>query len=88
MSLSTGWQCKETLDDLRCGRHRGHDGMHEAEHDVLERMRDALVGIANHPHCQYGFAPPSPETEVRYSTGVTDGHRCAAEVAKATLEES
>ena len=48
----------------------------------IARLRAALLSIANHPHCSY----PWLEDDRSYRTGVADGHRCAAEIARAELE--
>lgn len=46
----------------------------------LRELRGVLTEIAEHEHCtQYGGGDRS------YSTGVQDGHRCAAELAKKEL---
>ena len=47
--------------------------------DALGLADEALKAIAEDPHCEYGKGEP-------YSIGVTDGHRCAANKAKAARE--
>ena len=44
-------------------------------------MRKALESIANHPHNAYYDLGE----QGMYSIGVTDGHRCAAKIARAAL---
>ena len=45
----------------------------------LFNARAALEGIANSPHCSYENNPGE------YGTGVADGHRCAANMARKAL---
>lgn len=53
-----------------------------------ERYRLALEAIAAHPHNAYDFQPPDHGTGRQYEIGVTDGHRCAANVALHALGKS
>ncbi len=48
----------------------------------IEALRAGLEGIANDPHCSYGSRI---DPNVSYATGVVDGHRCAAQKARACL---
>lgn len=51
------------------------------------RLRSALREIAEHEHCEYGsdcFALHEPYDR-GYQVGVADGHRCAANIARAYL---
>lgn len=41
--------------------------------------REALLKIANDPHCVY-----APDAD-QYGIGVADGHRCAAKIARSVL---
>ena len=41
----------------------------------IEHLEEGLTMIADHPHCQY-----TGSTE--YARGASDGHRCAAMVAR------
>lgn len=52
--------------------------------DSIETLVEALRSIAQHPHCDYGY-PSSQSGDMQYAIGVADGHRCAANVARATL---
>ena len=45
------------------------------------RYEYALEQIAQHPHSTYDFQPPNHSSGRQYEIGVTDGHRCAAQVA-------
>lgn len=54
-----------------------HDAAKDAE---IQRLRGALETIANSSHCE------SHPGESDYGMGVADGHRCAANMAKAALE--
>ncbi|KKK62123.1 hypothetical protein LCGC14_3007510, partial [marine sediment metagenome] len=45
-------------------------------------LEEALDGIPNHQHQQYVQAADGAD----YATGVADGHRCAANAARAALE--
>ena len=55
--------------------------------DEIVRLRKALFSIAMHPHNRYDHED-SEQHDLQYSTGVTDGHRCAATLARAALGES
>lgn len=46
----------------------------------VEALVRALQEISNSPHCVY----PVPSDQ--YQIGVTDGHRCAANIAKKAIE--
>ena len=46
----------------------------------VERLRKALEKIACHAHCIY-----SNNESSQYGIGVTDGHRCAATIAREAL---
>ena len=49
-------------------------------------LREALALIANDPHC---VSPEHHTANSRdYEIGVSDGHRCAAEKARAALKET
>lgn len=48
----------------------------------VERLQKGLKGIVNDPHCSYENVVSSDRA---YSTGVVDGHRCAANKARRTL---
>lgn len=52
----------------------------EAMNIKAGQLRSALEKIANSPHCSYENNPG------QYGTGVADGHRCAANMARAALE--
>ena len=45
----------------------------------IKELEAALRGIANSPHCSYENNPGE------YGTGVADGHRCAANMARKAL---
>lgn len=45
-----------------------------------DRLAASLRRIANSPHCHYDQNEASP-----YGTGVADGHRCAAQIARDAL---
>lgn len=49
------------------------------------RYEAALEAIANHPHNAYDFQPPNHSSGRQYEIGVTDGHRCAARIARKAL---
>jgi plasmid stabilization system protein ParE len=50
----------------------------------VKRLRNTLHQIATHPHMSYEH----PENGGgAYGRGCTDGHRCAANVARAVLEQ-
>jgi len=53
----------------------------------VERLRKALESIARHPHNAYQNDKVGCDDSLSYSTGVTDGHRCAAKVARKALGE-
>lgn len=63
------------------GKHGVNDSVEEGirriQADSCSELLDALEEIANHPHNVYR------NTE---SVDVTDGHRCAAKIAKAALK--
>jgi hypothetical protein len=44
----------------------------------------ALKEIAESPHCAYDFNK-NPNQSGEYNTGVVDGHRCAAAIARAAI---
>lgn len=76
----------DILDDLR-DRIRGHtcydgcmDRLCRAYREIV-RLRDALREIAEHAHNAY-----DTNGEGQYGIGVTDGHRCAASIARAALD--
>jgi hypothetical protein len=58
----------------------------EAERDEWkakgEKLAEAVEKIARHPHNDYNTV-----SNGRYEIGVVDGHRCAALIAGAALEE-
>ena len=61
--------------------------------DRITRLEAALKEIAEHPHCNYhaeGFCKDidvdSKQERVLYELGCSDGHRCAAEIARKALE--
>lgn len=68
-------QVNDTIDDyLKSLRRR------------VEELESALRKIAEHPHCTTDN-PHDEGTSARlYQTGVQDGHRCAAEIARKALE--
>jgi hypothetical protein len=47
-----------------------------------EKLAEAVEKIARHPHNDYNTV-----SNGRYEIGVVDGHRCAALIAGAALEE-
>jgi hypothetical protein len=52
----------------------------------VERLRSALYEIANDPHCTSDpHRPYTSDYDMAYSSGVADGHRCAAGKARAAL---
>lgn len=55
-------------------------GLNDTLKAALARVRAALENIANHPHQSY------PDNCGPYEIGVSDGHRCAANEARAALE--
>lgn len=60
----------------------------EARRRVAE-LEAVLRSIAEHPHCSYESQPTGAASADRqYAIGVTDGHRCAAEVARIALATS
>jgi chromosome segregation ATPase len=52
----------------------------------VEELKSALEQIGNHWACQYDHANFNRADSTEYRTGVTDGHRCAAEIARAALK--
>ena len=48
--------------------------------DRVKELENALEEIASSPHCSYENNPGE------YGTGVADGHRCAANMARQALE--
>jgi len=55
----------------------------------LDAAEHALDRIANHPHCSYPVdSRGMPHTDRQYEIGVADGHRCAAEIARAALAKA
>lgn len=48
---------------------------------LIARLVGALEQIRDHPHCRY-----DPVCNPPYETGVVDGHRCAANMARAILD--
>jgi hypothetical protein len=61
----------------------------QRERDALrpevERLRGALREIGNDPHCVYPEHIAGSELDRQYRYGAADGHRCAAEKARAAL---
>jgi hypothetical protein len=60
------------------------------EHDTapspVEKLREALEEIANHPHCEYPHnAPYVGDYQSGVRVGIADGHRCAAKIARSAL---
>lgn len=53
----------------------------------LAKLEAALKNIAEHPHCDYasGFVTSQTPSSESYGIGVADGHRCAANRARAAL---
>lgn len=47
---------------------------------LVAPMLEALEKIARHSHCDY-----SVNGGGEYGTGITDGHRCAADIARAAI---
>jgi hypothetical protein len=64
----------------------------EGERDGLlakvERLREVLEKIRDHRHCSYDRPDPVEAARNRreYDIGVTDGHRCAATIARVALK--
>ena len=58
------------------------DAVHDIDMltDALDAALDALRAIQDHPHNRYDVNYAS-----EYGRGVTDGHRCAAEIAREAL---
>ncbi len=57
-----------------------------AQAEVVE-LRRQLERIANHPHCSYdSYEGHAAHLDRQYEIGASDGHRCAAEIARAALE--
>ncbi len=50
----------------------------------LKEAREALKSIAESPHCDYGHTACAADG-AQYRIGVADGHRCAANDARAFL---
>lgn len=50
--------------------------------DGVEKMRAALVDIAEYPRCQY---KDGQADSMQYRSGIEDGHRCSAGVARDAL---
>ena len=62
------------------------NGMTEKHDARIARLEEALRGIASE-HQDYDlFGPAKKPGESQYSIGVTDGHRCAAAMARKALE--
>jgi hypothetical protein len=53
----------------------------------IEKLEAALAEIANHPHCSYDH-PSNQGGSIGYGTGIVDGHRCAAAIARAAIEST
>lgn len=53
-----------------------------AERARRESGEEALREIGWSTHCEYGQAKAKTDGDIQYSTGVVDGHRCAAQVAR------
>jgi hypothetical protein len=62
--------------------------LEEARQDREARklLLEALIAIRDHWACQYDHPKKQgPMYSGSYGIGVTDGHRCAAEIARAAL---
>lgn len=75
-----------------CKRDRAEDlrTMNIRNHDTVSTLLGALREIANHTHTHTAYleAADTPTiAERQYQIGVTDGHRCAAEIARAALAQ-
>lgn len=59
------------------------DAVHDIDMltDALDAALAALRSIYEHPHCMYENNTPTD-----YGRGVTDGHRCAATIAREALK--
>ena len=55
--------------------------------ELIAALAEVLRQIAYHPHCSY---PPDEQAasamDRQYQIGATDGHRCAAEIARGALD--
>lgn len=60
------------------------EAANDADREVIVGLREALTAVRDHPHCSYDH-PSNQGGSHGYSTGVVDGHRCAANVARAAL---
>lgn len=56
-----------------------------AQYVTIARLEAALQSIANSPHCAYTDGPCVSDHDSGYKMGVADGHRCAANRARAAL---
>lgn len=57
--------------------------------DVNAELLAALVAIRDHWACQYDHPKKQgPMYSGPYGIGVTDGHRCAAEIARAAITKA
>ena len=72
-----------TLESLRRAQ---EDALQQLEPE-RDRLREALREIAEHPHCSYDH-PSNSSRGGDYGIGTADGHRCAANVARAALKGS
>jgi hypothetical protein len=58
-----------------------------ADKAKIEKLEAAVAEIANHPHCSYDH-PSNQGGSIGYGTGIVDGHRCAATIARAAIEST
>jgi len=78
----------DEIKTLKAERDNAREAEHDAAREVIKvrqentRLREALERIAHHAHCSYEGSGAGD-----YGVGVTDGHRCAAMVARAALTQ-
>lgn len=85
-----------TLKRLRDGYALRHVSVAEGQAitaliEEVSRLRAALLQIEIHPHCSRDSnghgrgASEAPRIQRQYEIGAADGHRCAADIARAAL---
>ena len=81
---------EQAHERLPLARAQAGDGYRQAREawDEIARLREAnrallgaLEDIANHPHSSYSSVS-------QYDIGVVDGHRCAANIARAAIAKA
>lgn len=56
----------------------------EAQAAEIARLRAALESIANNKYCDY-YEAAKTDSDRMYTTGIADGHRFAAQIAREAL---